>query len=207
MTLKDKKPIKRVEVEFREVGYLNFFEMVGKSKRIPRTGWVREGVHDPESVAEHSFRVGVLAMVLTSELGYNLDQGKLMRMALLHDLGEVITGDIVTERWDVIDIKRRDEKEQEEREGIREIFGKIGKGNKYVEIFDEMIGRVTPEAKIFWQLDKLEMALQAYDYEKEQGKDLEEFFLSVGLHHVREPLLRRLFDALVKRRPKKRKKI
>lgn len=190
----------------REEGYLDFFEMVGKSKRLPRTGWVREGVQDPESVAEHSFRVGVLAMVLTHELGYDLDQHKLMTMALLHDLGEVITGDIVVERRDVIDIKKRDEKEQEEREGIREIFGKIGKGNEYVAIFDEMIGRVTPEAKIFWQLDKLEMALQAYDYEKEQGKDLEEFFLSVGLHHVREPFLKKIFDTLVKRRPKKRKK-
>ena len=96
--------------------YLDFLKNVGKSKRLLRTGWVREKVKDPESVAEHSFRVSVLAMVLTDKLGYDLDKNKLIKMALLHDLGEVITGDIVTERFDVIDIKKRDAKEKDERE-------------------------------------------------------------------------------------------
>lgn len=187
-----------------KVDYLDFFKTVGESKRLLRTGWVREKVKDPESVAEHSFRVSVLAMVLSDKLGYDLDKNKLIKMALLHDLGEVITGDIVTERFDVIDIKKRDAKEKDEREGIKEIFGKIGLSDEYVKIFDEMIGRTTPEAKVFWQFDKLEMALQAHEYEEEQGKDLEEFFTSVGLYHVREPLIRRIFDEIMKKRKGKK---
>lgn len=188
----------------KKVDYLDFFKTVGKSKRLLRSGWIREKVKDPESVAEHSFRVSVLAMVLSDKLGYKLDKNKLIKMAILHDLGEVITGDIVTERYDIIDLKKRDEKERKEKEGIREIFEKIGLSNEYVKIFEEMIGRTTKEAKVFSQFDKLEMALQALEYEEEQGKNLEEFFTSVGLFHVREPLIKEIFDEIISKRKKKR---
>lgn len=187
----------------RKVDYVDFFKTIGKSKRLLRSGWVREGVKDPESVAEHSFRVGVLAMVLAGRL--NVDKEKLMKMALLHDLGELVTGDIVTERWDIIDVQKREEKEKEEREEIKKIFDKIGQGDEHVAIFDEMIGRTTPEAKVFWQLDKLEMALQALEYEEEQGKDLEEFFLNVDLYHLIDSLPRKIFEEIVKQREKKRR--
>lgn len=187
----------------KKIDYLDFFKTVGKSKRLLRSGWLREKVKDPESVAEHSFRVSVLAMVLSDKLGYGLDNNKLIKMAILHDLGEVITGDIVTERHDVIDIKKRDEKEKEEKEGIRQIFDKIGLGDDYVKIFEEMIGRTTPEAKVFWQFDKLEMVLTALDYEQEQKKDLGEFFLNASLYHIREPLIKKIFDEIIKQRRKK----
>lgn len=180
----------------KKVDYLDFLKTVGRSKRLLRSGWLREKVKDPESVAEHSFRVSVLAMVLSDKLGYELDRNKLIKMAILHDLGEVITGDLVTERHDVIDLKKRDEKEKAEREGIRQIFDKVGLADEYVKIFDEMIGRTTPEAKVFWQFDKLEMGLQALEYEEEQGKDLEEFFENVELYHVRDPLLIEIFKEI-----------
>lgn len=186
-----------------KIDYLDFLKTVGKSKRLLRSGWVREKVKDPESVAEHSFRVGVLAMVLSDKLGYKLNQEKLMKMALLHDLGEVVTGDTVTERWDIIDLKKRNEKEQEEREGIRAIFDKIGEADTYLAIYDEMVDRTTDEAKVFWQIDKLEMALQALEYEKEQGKNLEEFFLSVSLYHVKDPLIKNIFEQIVRSRREK----
>lgn len=188
----------------KKTDYLDFFKSVGKSKRLLRSGWLREKVKDPESVAEHSFRVSVLAMVLSDKLGHKLDKNKLIKMAILHDLGEVITGDIVTERHDIIDIERRDDKEKEEKEGIREVFGKIGLSDEYVKIFEEMIGRTTLEAKVFWQFDKLEMALQALEYEEEQGKNLEEFFLNVELYHVRDPLLKEIFNEIKKQRKVKK---
>lgn len=188
----------------KKPSYLDFFKTVGKSKRILRSGWVREKINDPESVAEHSFRVGVLAMVLSDKFGYNLNREKLMKMSLLHDLAEAITGDVVVERWDIIDVEKRDIKEQKEKEGIRKIFDRIGLGEEYVAIFQEMIGRLTPEAKIFWQLDKLEMALQALEYEEEQGKNLEEFFLGVGLYYVKDPLIKEIYDQIVKSRRHKK---
>ncbi len=143
-------------------------------------------------------------MVLADKLGSNLDKNKLIKMALLHDLAEVITGDIITERWDVIDIDKREKKEQLEKEGIRKIFGKIDQGDEYVAIFEEMINRLTPEAKIFFQLDKLEMALQALEYEKEQGVNLEEFFVSVGSFYTKDPFIKNIFNDIVKSREKKK---
>lgn len=184
----------------RKVNYIDFLKIVGKSKRLLRSGWVREKIKDPESIAEHSFRVSVLAMVLSDKLGYALNKDKLIKMALLHDLGELVAGDIVSERGYIFDAKKRDEKEQIEREGIQKIFDEIGEGEEYVAIFDEMVGRTTPEAKVFWQLDKLEMALQALEYEEEQDKNLEEFFKNVELYHLRDQLLKDISAEISKRR-------
>lgn len=187
----------------KKVNYLEFFKTVGKSKRVPRSGWVREKVNDPESVAEHSFRVGVLAMVISDKLDSNLDKNKLVRMALIHDLAEVITGDIIIDRGGIIDIKKRDERDNIEEKGIRKIFDKINQGDEFVSIFHEMVGRVTPEAKIFAQIDKIEMALQAFEYEEEQGKNLEEFFVTAGLY-IKEPLLKKIFDDILSKRSQRK---
>lgn len=181
--------------------YLDFLEKVGASKRLLRSGWLREKVKNSESVVEHSFRVGVLAMVLSKPADEKLDKNKLIKMALLHDLAEVITGDIIVERWSILDLKKRDEKEQKEKENIVKFFNKIGEGEEYVAIFEEMILRNTQEAKFFWQLDKLEMALQAYEYEKEQGKNLGEFFETADLY-IKNSLLRKIFEQILSTRKK-----
>lgn len=186
----------------KKINYLDFFKTVGKSKKLLRSGFVREKIKDPESVAEHSFRVGLLAMVLSNKLGFELDKEKLIKMALLHDIGEIVTGDIVVQRGEVLDIELRDQKEQQEEKGIREIFGKIGEGEIYREIFAQMIQRQTPEAKIFWQFDKLELALQALEYEEEQGHQLDEFFLDAKTN-ISDPFLRKLLEEIIENRPKK----
>lgn len=185
----------------QKANYLDFFKTVGKSKRLLRTGWVREQVNDPESVAEHSFRTGVIAMTLSDKLESNLDKNKLIKMALIHDIGEIVTGDIVVQRGEVLDIKLRDSKEEQERIGIEQIFNQIQEGDEYGKIFEEMIDRKSPEAKIFWQFDKLELALTAFEYEEKQGKQLEEFFLDAHTH-MKEPLLKKILQDIIKSRKK-----
>ena len=181
------------------INYLDFFKTVGKSKRLLRSGFVREKVVNPESVAEHSFRTGFIAMVLSDKVGNNLNKDKLIKMALIHDIGEIITGDIVVQRGEVIDLKLRDSKEEQERIGIKHIFNQIQEGNIYEEIFEEMIARKSPEAKIFWQFDKLDLAITALEYEEEQGKQLEEFFLDANTH-MKEPLLKKILNEIIKSR-------
>ncbi len=192
----------RVEASMRvrRVNYLDFFRTVGKSKRLSRSGWVREKVKEPESVAEHSFRVGVLAMILSDKL--NVDKDKLIKMALIHDLGEVFTGDIVWMRGEVVDIKMREEKEEEELKSLIGLFEMIY-DDSYIKIFEEMLERITKEAKVFWQLDKLEMAIQALEYEEMDGKNLEEFFMNTDLF-IQEPLLREIFNQIMEKRYEKR---
>lgn len=182
---------------------VNFMAIVGKSKKLHRAGWVREKIKDPESVAEHSFRVSVLAMVLSDPLG--LDKEKLIKMALLHDLGEVVTGDIVWSRGNIIDIKKRAEKEQMEKQGLEKVFKTLEDSDEYKKIFEEMIARSSEEAKIFWQIDKIEMAMQALEYEKDQNKSLDEFFVNADLQ-IENTLLKKILGEILKRRQKKSSK-
>ena len=184
-------------MQSKKQGYLDFFKTVGKSKRLLRTGLVREKVKNPESIAEHSFRVGVLAMVLADRLGVNKE--KLIKMSLIHDLGETFTGDIVWTRGELVDIKIRENKEKEELKGLVRLFSDIEDGEEFVDIFEEMIQSSTKDAKIFWQIDKLETVLQAFEYEEEQGIIIEEFFLNADLF-IKDKILREIFEEILKER-------
>jgi len=188
----------------KKANYLEFLKIVGRSKRLLRTGWVREGIKNPESIAEHSFRVGVMAMTIANKLKVNKD--KLMKMALVHSLGEAITGDKVWIRWGVVDLKAREAKEEQEIRGIVGLFSGTEGGGEYIKIFEEMVLRSSREAKLFWQIDKLEMSLQAYEYEEEQGKNLDEFFITADLY-IKEPSIREFFKEIMKKRQERRKSI
>ena len=191
-------------MQSKKQDYLDFFKIVGKSKRLPRTGWVREKIKNPESAAEHSFRVGVIAMTLADKLEVSKD--KLMKMALIHDLGLAATEDTVWIRWGVIDLKARDKKEKEEIREIVSLFNSMEGGKEYIKVFEEMVLRSSKEAKIFWQVDKLEMALQALEYEQEQGKNLDEFFATANLY-IKHPFLREMFEEVLSQRENKREVI
>jgi len=188
-------------MQSKKQDYLNFFKTVGKSKRLPRTGWVREKIKNPESAAEHSFRVGVIAMTLADKLEVSKD--KLMKMALIHDLGTALTEDMVWIRWGVVDLKARDKKEREEIRGIVSLFSNIPGGKEYIKIFEEMTLRSSKEAKVFWQIDKLEMALQALEYEQEQKKNLDEFFATADLY-IKHTILRGMFEEILSQRENKK---
>jgi len=182
---------------------IKFFITTASSKRLLRTGWVREKIKDPESVAEHSFALSLMALILADY--FSLDKEKLMKMAILHDLGELVTGDIVWARGKIVDLEKLKVKEEKELVGIEKIFNIIGKGEEYKKLFLELIERKTPEAMFFWELDKLEVCLQALIYEKEQGKRLEEFFVHPKLQ-IKTPFLKKIIKEIEKQRPKFHKK-
>lgn len=170
-----------------------------KLKRVVRTGWTMMDIPAPESVAEHSYQLCVMAMVLGDQLG--VDREKLIKMAIIHDLGEIFTGDIVWVRGNIIDIEKRRKKEEVEALGIEKIFKDTNKADEYKSIFKEMVERKTVEADTFWQFDKLEMAIQALDYEIREKKDLSEFFVSVDLQ-LTSPIFRSIFEHVLAARPK-----
>lgn len=157
---------------------IEFNKFIGILKTIERSGWVRNKIPHPESVAEHSFRTGILAMILAKDM--DVDQLKSIKMALIHDIGESIIGDIVTERADVKIAKNLVEsKKLQEHDAIERIFSFLDEdGTEYVKLFDEFEEDKTPEAKFVKQLDKLEMAIQAYEYETKHKLNLEEFYVT-----------------------------
>ena len=73
-------------------GVVKFAYETGQLKRLPRAGWLLAGVRDPESVAEHSFRVGVLAYIIAALEGADPDRAAVL--GLFHDLPETRIGDV-----------------------------------------------------------------------------------------------------------------
>ena len=153
---------------------LNFFRQVGHLKSLPRQGWVQREVPDPESVADHSFRVVLMAMVLGEREG--VDQLRLLKMCLIHDLPETIVGDF-TPHDGITDI----EKNLREESALREITSRLPEGQQYLELWLEYEQGASPEARLAREIDKLEMALQASEYQDAfPGIDLSEFHESVS---------------------------
>ena len=151
---------------------VKFLEITGILKRTPRTGWVDVGVYQPESVADHTFRTAFLCMLYADMEA--LDPLKLLRMALLHDLPEAVIGDLTPKQ------KTAETKENEET-AITHILGLLPKKQKenYLAVWDEYQEGKTREAKAVRQLEKIEMALQAKEYEKlGSAKSLERFIKS-----------------------------
>ena len=138
---------------------VKFFGIAGKLKRILRSGWLEAGVRQPESVADHTFRTSILCMIYSSLEG--LDELKLLRMALIHDLPEAIIGDVTPSR-------KTAEIEAKEDTAMNQILSLLPKRQreKYMVVWNEYKKCETKEAKAVRQLEKLEMALQAKEYEK-----------------------------------------
>ncbi len=136
---------------------ITFLRETGRLKSITREGWLRVGVKNPESVADHSYRLAIMAMVLGKKAGLNVD--KLAKMALVHDLGEIGSGDITPHD------KASAEKREREIKAAGELLQLLG-DQEYLAIWREYASGTSEEAWFLKQLDKLEMALQALDYEE-----------------------------------------
>jgi putative hydrolases of HD superfamily len=130
-------------------------------KDTPRKGWFRAGVARPESVADHSWGVALLALV-AAEGRRDLDRARLLELAILHDLSEAWTGDLVPG-----DYKDRAEKLSRERAGLEALVEGAPTmiRRRILDRFEELATDASEEAKLVHQLDKLEMAFQAAQYE------------------------------------------
>ena len=122
-------------------------------KEVRRSGWVREGHPDAESVADHSWSVSLLAVLLCPP---ELDREKLLIMAILHDLAEVRVGDITPE-----DGIRPDEKHAMEDSAMAQL---LADHPELLGIWREAERRESLEARFLKGLDGLEMGLQADRY-------------------------------------------
>lgn len=156
-------------------GVIDFYNFVYRLKSLPRAGWLRNNIPPEkcESVAEHTLGMAALALYLMDQFHLDIDKSKVLMMIIIHDLGEVIVGDITPK--DEITVE---DKFKKELEAINEIFNSFNEPDKFISLWKEFETNNTPEARFVKQLDKLEMALQAKFYEKELDIDLNEFFES-----------------------------
>jgi len=139
----------------------NFFQKVLMLKTIHREGWKENlQINYPESVADHSYSVSVMSMILADLEGLNTE--KIIKMALLHDLAESMIGDIIPGSM------KNDDKITKENHAMKKILMNLPNEIRktYFKIWDEYQNNSSKESSLLHDIDKLEMAFQAKFYQK-----------------------------------------
>ena len=142
----------------------------------------------PESVAEHSWRLALMAMLLTGEFP-ELDLNRVIRMCLIHDLGEAFTGDIPTFVKTDADSRREDDLFDR---WIQTLPADVR--GEWESLLEEMNAQKTGEAKLYKALDRLEAVIQHNESDIDTWLPLEySLQLTYGAENVRfSPYLREL---------------
>ena len=136
----------------RQTELLQILAVAEKLKCNTRHCYTSSGRH--ESVAEHSWRIALMAMLIAPEFP-EADMNKVIRMCLIHDLGEAFTGDIPTFYKTEADTKKEDA-----------IFDRWVQTlpsqtkEEFSALLSEMNTMETQEAKIYKALDKMEAVIQ-----------------------------------------------
>lgn len=166
-------------------------------KRTARAGWARIGVRRPESVADHSWRLALMAMLYAEQQG--LDAGRAVRIAILHDLGEVRIGDRMPGEWTPARKHRR------EAAALRSMLKVLpaAQRRRWMALWLDYERGTSPEARLVAELDKLEMAAQALAYEQRGAARGARFdpFWGTAEKAVESGALRERLQALAAQRP------
>jgi len=152
----------------------DYFKEINKLNETIRTGWLRRNVpfERLESVSEHIFTMGLLALAVIDKYKLKLDVEKVLKMILIHEIGEIDVGDIP-----VIDVEKRKNKHECELKGVTRITNVIDE-HWILELWNEFEAKETPEAKFAFKMDKLGAVLQAKYYSEllNDNKLFDEFY-------------------------------
>ena len=175
---------------------LSFFRIVCNLKTIKRSGWIhKSNITSPESVADHSYSMCMMSMILAEII--NLDSGHIMKMVIIHDLAESLVGDHMPD-----DISS-EEKQLVEDKAMKKIISKLPNSlrKNYLNIWNEYNDNITVNAKFVHSMDKLEMVLQAKEYEFEgYPKELLQPFIKSATDYIsneRSDLVFEILQAII----------
>ncbi len=173
-------------------GTLTFLREAERLKNVLRSAYTTTG--QQESTAEHSWRLCLMAMVFEGEFT-GLDFGKVLKMCVLHDLGEALHGDIPAVQQD-----QNLHKSAQERADLQTLMQTLPPriADDFMSLWEDYENAGSPEARIVKGLDKLETILQHNQGINPPGFDYG-FNLGYGQKHMAaHPLLmqiRALLDA------------
>jgi putative hydrolase of HD superfamily len=193
-----------------------FVHRTGRLKATPRAGWLHRGV-DPgevESVADHSFRVALLAWLASAETA-GLDRDRAIRLALLHDLAETVVGDLTPYDPDALAAlppgerraalnqrqiaspERRRTKRNAENAAIASLTTGLSPDlqSEIAALWAELQERSTPEARFVKELDILETWLQSREYLAVDSELPMQSFDAEAAEAIKTPFLQALRDA------------
>lgn len=135
-------------------GRLRFLQAAEALKDVLRSGHTSSG--RPESTAEHSWRLCLMALVLEDRLT-GLDMKKVLSLCVIHDLAEAVVGDVPA-----VLQAAGDGKEADERRGLRQLVGCLDPAlaQRITALWEEYAAAATPEARAVKAMDKLETIMQ-----------------------------------------------
>lgn len=143
---------------------MRFYLLATQLKYKIRSGWDKTHWNVSkdrlESIAEHVYGTCILALSIDSEFETNLDISKVIKMLVLHEIGEVIIGDITP-----FDNITPEEKLEIEHDAIRKVLGDLIKKEEYFSLLLEFDEKKTKEAIFAYHCDKLEADIQAKVYQ------------------------------------------
>jgi putative hydrolase of HD superfamily len=157
------------------MAFIDFSEIIRMLKRVPRAGWITRGVkiEHAESVAEHTLSVAMLSMFFADflqERGYDINGEKVVKMAILHDIGESLTFDINKRHLEKLGKVGEKLKEEIEAKSIQlalETIPEKSISRNYTEfLLKEYAKARTLEAKIVRAADCFDILTQIIEYEK-----------------------------------------
>lgn len=175
---------------------IEFLSEIGKLKNIDRKGWVVSNVKNVESVADHNFRTILMTLVIGKNR--DIDLFKAIKMAVIHDIAESKIGDLI--EWNNYEITE-EEKHKKEKKAMKKLTSLLdSEGKEYLDLWLEMEKCESKEAKFVKAMDKLEMVLQAYEYEKSEkdlNKWIKTFYDKESKKHLFDKELMDLFNYIV----------
>ena len=172
----------------------DFFFQIAGLKSLPRTGWkVKLNMKNSESVAEHSYMMSVMAMILSDIK--ELDTEKILKMSILHDWAESKIGDFMPD--EVSGEKKTELEEYAMSEILDDLPTKIK--NDYYDIWNDYKDNSSKEAKFVHELDKLEMALQGKIYEKENDPEKIKPFLTSAVEQIVDDDLKKILIEILQK--------
>ncbi|MCF3177073.1 HD domain-containing protein [Streptomyces sioyaensis] len=165
-------------------GYL--LEM-GMLKRAKRSGWWIAGIKDPESIAEHSFRVGIIGAVLAMMEG--ADPAKVALMCLFHDTQETRVGDIphIGRRY-----LEAASNEKVTADQVAAAHPAVAAGVQ--KVVDDYENGGSLEVVVAHDADKLECLVQAVEY-REQGCSVVQNWIDTSLASLKTASAQALAEA------------
>lgn len=140
-------------------GTASFLFEMGHLKNVPRSGWLLLGIPQPESIAEHSFRVGMAAIILAA-LDGSVDLGRTAALALMHDAHETRIGDIPSVGRAYVTTAIPEAVTAHQTSAMPDSAAKALQA-----LNAEYEANETPEARLAHDADKIETLLQAKEYQ------------------------------------------
>ena len=170
----------------------DFFKIILDLKNIQRKGWLDKiGIKNPESVADHSYSMTLMSMIVSELQGLNTN--KIVKMALLHDLAESSVGDFTPE-----EIPKRKKLELENiamKKILKELPTELIKN--YQDVWNDFLLGESDESIFVHEMDKLEMVFQAKHYiDKGFSKEKIQTFIDSANNEIKNKDLKKIITKL-----------